>query len=634
MIWKNPFLSKNSEHQYSEEQFLSLFDCTALQMIEPENLEKVSFVSSTPGAGKTSLFRAFLPEVLIRVVSPEMRVEYKELFNHMERLGVISEGTVRLASISLSCARGYTIIDEMFQNGRRKQVFFALLNYRIAIALLKSIGRLLDLTFDDYARIEFLQIPHEMLNESENLRNGKALYAWACQGERELCKYLDSDRNGNIDISFIHTTLLMIKLFEPENILIDGKSYFNDVLIIFDDFHKLSENQRIGMSEAIYTLKSKIGIWFGQRFEGLKNEQLISMDGSLKRDYNPNIVIDNYWPTKPGAFNNMLEQIANKRVKEAGLDNYLKFSDCISESIDVKKYAKKVKEFIQKEIERIELSEELINCYQDLLSFLANNDTMSIMEKAVWYECIIIRENRRNSGQLSLFGSERLDLEEFKEFVKENKGAANFYISRKLSIPFYFGFNNLKDLSSFNIEQFLFFASSYFECCRIKSLDSSSRRNKRLTPQEQEDALKKSAKQKWDDMDFRYTNIKEIKVFLNNIADFCIRSRDSERNSYAGGAYTGVAISKDAFFANVNNPRYSMLREILGACLASKYLERRETKNGEVLFYLNRWLCLHYDLPLAYGGWRRCSIDSMLLLCKGPSVQNDESQYMMEDFGV
>ena len=133
MIWKNPFLSKNSEQQMSEDQFLALFDCTVLQMIDQCNLEKVSFVSSTPGAGKTSLFRAFSPKVLNRVLLPETVQDNKEFHQHMIRLGIINDNKICLASAMLSCARGYSIIDEMFVNGRRKQIFFALLNFRITI---------------------------------------------------------------------------------------------------------------------------------------------------------------------------------------------------------------------------------------------------------------------------------------------------------------------------------------------------------------------------------------------------------------------------------------------------------------------------------------------------------------------
>ena len=206
MVWKNPFQMKNSEEQVREREFLALFDCTVLQMIDEGNFSKVSFVSSTPGAGKTSLFRAFTPKILSTIIIPEHREEYKDIYKQMSRLGVISEGQIVLVSATLSCALNYSIIDEMFQNGRRKQIFFALLNYRIAIVLLRSIGHLLDIDINSYDRISFADIPHEMISEEEAFKDGYSLYQWACKGERELCRYLDSDRSEQLDISFVHTS--------------------------------------------------------------------------------------------------------------------------------------------------------------------------------------------------------------------------------------------------------------------------------------------------------------------------------------------------------------------------------------------------------------------------------------------
>lgn len=635
MVWKNPFLAKNSEQQMREEQFLALFDCTALQMVEQQNLEKVSHVLSTPGAGKTSLFRAFSPEVLGRVITSEDRPEHKEFYHHMERLGVIRAGKVFLASAIISCARGYTIIDEMFQNGRKKQIFFALLNYRIAIALLRSIGLLLNINTEEYARITFRQIPQEMACEANYFESGSDLYRWACNGEMQLCKYLDSERNEPLDISLVHTTLLLLKLFEPENILVDGEMRFSNILIIFDDFHKLSGNQRENVLEALYTLKTNTGTWLGQRFEGLESEQLISMDGSVNRDYNPNIIIDNYWPNKSVTFYSMLERIADKRVKEAGLERYAKFSDCIVGDLEIQRYAKPIKECIAYIKKQFDANSEVQYCYHDIFAHLNSDHGMNLMEQAIWYECMVIRENRKRFGQLSLFVDEGLSLDEFKEFVKENRGAAEFYISQKYHIPFYYGLDNLKVLSSYNVEQFLFFAGAYFECCRVKTLEKSSRNRKRLTTIEQENALKKAIKQKWDDMDFRYENIKDIKIFLNSIAGICAESRDEERNSYAGGAYTGVGVKKDRIKACISRPEYAFLKEILGACLSSKYLERRVINNGEIeVFYLNRWLCLYYGLPLAYGGWRRCSVEMLAGLCKSTDNISDENQMILDLFEV
>lgn len=625
MVWKNPFQKKNSEEQVNEREFLSLFDCTVLQMVDEENFSKVSFVSSTPGAGKTSLFRAFTPKILSTIVVPENRDEYKDIYKQMNRLGVISNGKVVLASATLSCAFNYSILDEMFQNGRRKQIFFALLNYRIAIVLLRSIGHLLDIDISAYDRINFVDLPHEMVSEEESFKDGYSLYQWACKGERELCRYLDSDRSEQLDVSFVHTSLLMAKLFEATNILVDGEQYFEKTLIVFDDFHKLAENQKRYLSETIYTLKTTTGVWFGQRLEGVKNEQIISMDGSLSRDYNLNIVIDNYWPDSSKAFHNMLESIADRRVKEASIGSCRKFSDCIMDSIDEKKYAKVLNDYIKSVRDRIESSSESSCLYHDIMDYI-DTHKMSIFDRAIWYECIQIKENRKNDGQLSLFLGEHENIIAFKDFVKDNEKSARYYICYKCNIPYYVGFENLCTLASYNVQQFLVFAGDYFDCYRIKTLDMGiSPKKYALTVEEQMQVLQKAVQRRWDDMELRYADIAVIRQLLDNIAKWGCESRDAERNSYAGGAYTGIGISNSALKQSIDNPKYEILMKTLGACLASKYLERREINKGEiVVFYLNRWLCVYYQLPLAYGGWKKCNLDKALEMCRMSYVSDDE----------
>lgn len=622
MIWKNPFLSKNSEQQMGEDQFLTLFDCTALQMIETENLEKVSYVSSTAGAGKTSLFRAFSASVLSKIVSPESSDTYADIRREMTRLGTIKEDKVLLASAILSCARGYSIIDEMFQNGRRKQIFFALLNYRITIALLKSIGHILEMETEDYERIQFVQIPQEMTSDEAHFKNGKVLYDWACQGERKLCRYLDSERDEQIEVSFVHTTLLLLKLFEPGNILINGRPYFHNILIIFDDFHKLTDNQKEMIAEVVYTLKVNLGVWFGQRLEGVRDEHLISMDGSLNRDYNPNIVIDNYWPEKQSLFYKMLEQIADRRIKEAELEGYLKFSDCISDRLE-RKYTKEWDRFSESQKEKIDRDSEMGCRYRKIVSYICTQKDMQALDRAIWYECIAIQENRRQTGQMSLYLGEVMELSDFEAFVAKNRNSAKFYICNKMNIPFYYGLNNLKMLSSYNVEQFLFFAGAYFDCCRVKCMERKQKKIQSLNGEEQQKALLVAVKRKWEDMDYRYPNIKKIKDFLNRIADVCAESRDAERAAYAGGAFTGVGVDKEALLMCLDRPEYSDLIETLGACLSSKYLERREINDGKIIvFYLNRWLCVHYHLPLAYGGWARCSMERLMTFYRGSTDSN------------
>ena len=64
MIWKNPFQIKRLEHTDSPSVFLQLFNCSALKILETDAFRNVTFFTSSPGAGKTTLFKAFSPEVL------------------------------------------------------------------------------------------------------------------------------------------------------------------------------------------------------------------------------------------------------------------------------------------------------------------------------------------------------------------------------------------------------------------------------------------------------------------------------------------------------------------------------------------------------------------------------------------
>ena len=613
MIWKNPFSSKHSDHQeFYLNDFLRRFDCSALQIITKENLSTVTYISSTPGAGKTSLFYAFTPEVLSSVAGNED--QNREFYKKASDLGLLQNNRVCLASTIISCARGnYSIIDEMFQNGRRKQITFALLNYRIAIGLLRSIGRVLSITRDDYHRIRFNSIPDEMMSDEQFFRNGEALYQWACAGEKELCRYLDSSMDETLNVSFVHTTLLLIKLFEPGNVLFDEKCFLNDTLIIFDDFHKLSENQKEYIPESIFTLKSSAGVWFGQRLEGLKKQQIITMDGSLNRDYNTHIVIDNYWVSKSAAYFKMLDGIADRRVMDAEIPNCMSLKDCFENELTSRQSQKRLEQFVHETVKDFRDSVTLSMVYDAILKKLESPDSsLTLKERATIAECMVIRKNRSQTGQITLFSDEPVLQGEFEDFIIKNRIGAWFYVTQKTGIPFYTGIEALHSLSSYNVEQFLVFSGALFECYRTKTLGTKSGKQVRLTMEEQEKALFHMAEKRWSDIDQRYSDAKDIKIFLDRIAAFCQTSRDLERNSYEGGSYTGFAIDRFKLDRALRDAKYERVIDVLTKCVESGYLEKRENEKGDnLMFYLGRWLCVHYRLPLAYGGWKRCSIDDM-----------------------
>ena len=57
---------------------------------------------------------------------------------------------------------------------------------------------------------------------------------------------------------------------------------------------------------------------------------------------------------------------------------------------------------------------------------------------------------------------------------------------------------------------------------------------------------------------------------------------------------------------------YEPLMNVLRTCLAYNLLEKRITKQGKenqqwTVYYLNRWICLRFNLPFSYGGFRHRS---------------------------
>ena len=136
-------------------------------------------------------------------------------------------------------------------------------------------------------------------------------------------------------------------------------------------------------------------------------------------------------------------------------------------------------------------------------------------------------------------------------------------------------------------------------------------------------------------MDRRYENANQIKSLLSNIAYYGTESKKTERASYAGGAYTGIGIKSKDLEKIKDDSNFEVLKDVLSKCIASRYLEKRVINSEQesiTVFYLNRWLCVYFDLPLAYGGWKRCSISNVQKMCHKSINEFNFDQFYMQDF--
>jgi len=196
---------------------------------------------------------------------------------------------------------------------------------------------------------------------------------------------------------------------------------------------------------------------------------------------------------------------------------------------------------------------------------------------------------------------------------------ANLFLSKEINLPYYFSFGSLAKSSSSNIEQFLSFSGAFFEEMISKKISGE---DIVLTDFEQHQILKDVVNQKWKELRRIVPFQEQVLAFLNSLGEFSKKETFKPNAPYSPGV-NGFAIKPNKELKLIKNiqewtedPVYKSLINVLSTCVAYNLLEVHTTnqgKKGQIwhVYYLNRWLCIMFDLPLSYGGWRHKSPDEL-----------------------
>lgn len=627
MLPRNPFDTTYAEMVDSSETFTALFDHTVIDtqtsddkpFISEDMFERIVFFSSSPGGGKSSMFHFFSPDVLNSIV--QSKSQNIESYQYLEKLGVIESNNVRLLGVQISCARNYEIIEDIYENGISTQIFFALLNVRILKEALKSLLALKKAESKDLDKITFADIPAELSSSFDATWTGKNYYAWACEEEKKICTSINNMESSQ-PIAFIHNYLSIIQLFEASKVLYDGKQVVSKVLFMLDDIHKLTIDQRSALRESLFTVRARVGVWLAQRSYALEENELLGKDGISGRDYISRKLEEQREGGRTKTFYKTLESIADRRVKANTAIDVSSFRTCISDNIDWssdKDSAKKLTVAYNK-------------LYTELLRFFPSpndiektlNKNSDLFENAITLRAIKILIDRKiNSQQIAIYDYFLAPSEDdIARIVNDNsiRAIAEYYLCIENSLPFYYGMDKLFLLSFNNVYQFLSFCGDIFERRLSYKYEAKKRRINNVPPIEQDRIISKISKKRWDELDVTYSDARRIKVLLENIANIGVATREIGAASYSGGTYTGIGIRDPLLNSIIKEEKYKEIKSLLATCVSGNLLRMRPGKQGGkdepvTVFYLNRWICAYFKLPLAYGGWKPCNAELLNHIC-------------------
>lgn len=594
--YDNPFSMRASEKMTSDDVFISLFSEESLYPLKDYSemgrlWGYLTYICSAPGGGKTTMLRCFSPSVLFKVHNNKK--DNDKLFKAMKGMGVVTAGKILKCGAYLLTNRSYADLEdeEIFTKPQARKLLFALLNVRFTLAAIKALQTLTNLDYEQLDEISF--------NPSMDLKNkfapnptphtAKELFDWAAGIERQITGIIETyettdERHG-------HDSLFILNELHASDFTYNGNTIVENFIFQLDDCHKLSKQQLEFMRQELVETRINNTVWLAMRYDKFSYEELMPKTDMEGRDYNSiHLGQDNI-------FEKMLSSIMEKRSNLSSHD--IKLNNSLEQtSILTDTQYQNIIDLSCKDLNAKQ------NLYGELLQYI--NDTFeSLKDRAEQIFALMLFAQREFKSSPPLFPHDRRT---YNECVKKDLlNIGQQIMPAVFNYPMYYGTDNLKELSSNNTEQFISFCNVLYEQLLTHKL-LHPRKTLLLPASQQDKLIKDECKKKLKRLLIEQG--KSVHTFICNVGGFCKSQTLQLGSSY--GAVNGFAIKDvDTLFGSTTSMMEgSVLQEVLRICLANNLLFTRETKQGEkdkewTVFYLNRWICAAFSLPLSYGGWRK-----------------------------
>lgn len=600
--YENPFSMRASEKMTSDDVFISLFSEASLYSLKDLSDKgklwgNLTYLCSAPGGGKTTLLRCFSPTVLYLVQNN--RKENGTLFKLLKSMEVLNVGKIRKCGAYLLTNRSYSYLedDEVFTKPKARRLFFALLNARFALTAVKVLQKLKNLSYEDLSQVVFspsLELANQFVPESVP-HTAQQLFDWAAGIERQITDIIETYEGA--DARQGHDSLFILHDLHASDFTLDGKTIVDEFIFQLDDCHKLSRTQLDFLRQELVETRVSNTVWLAMRYDKFTYEELMPKTDMVGRDYNNiHLGIDNNFTSMLGSILTKRSNCSSQNIK---LNNSLEQNSILSDS-----QYQTVIDYSRDDIAQRQ------KIYDELLLHI-NETFESPKDRAEHTFALMLYAQREFKSTLPMFPHERSTYERC--IRKDLIVIAQQIIPAVCNFPMYYGEDRLKELSSNNTEQFIGFCNVLYEQLLTQKL-LHPRRALLLSAAVQDKLIKDECRQKLGRIFIEQG--RAVYNFIKNVGGFCRSQTYQLGCSY--GAVNGFAIKdvKTLFGNNYSLMDDSKLQDVLRICLANNLLFARDTKQGEknqewTVFYLNRWICAAFSLPLGFGGWRKREIKEL-----------------------
>jgi hypothetical protein len=610
---RNPFRLRRAESIDTDSDFLNLFEPGILEVLSEGGLpETVRPVRSAAGGGKTSLLRLFTPNVLLKLHSRRGEDRVKELYRSVQALKAVDEAGPKILGVLLLCGRNYAVLQDVpLDQHLRDRLFFGLLNARIVLAVLRSALALKGLEYPkDLAQVSVS--PSAGSEPPPDMRvpcGGIEMYEWARGVEKRICAALDNFGPLRPEGLPGYDSLFALSLIRPEAVTVGGQLVADRVVLMMDDIHMLTPQQRSTLIERVVEARSRVGVLIAERFEALTTQEMLASGSAVGRDHEPPIELERYWRKYHQRFEKHVMRLAEKRVRASSETEMGSFSSCLESNLDGPDYEVTFRRAACEVAARVRERVRGETRFQEWLDVRERGDGSPRERAVAWRALEILIERDLRRPQKGLFDDTALaeDDLEAKDDSKLNQ-AAELFLAREYDLPYYYGPDRIARIASLNIEQFLGIAGTMFEEAisaeLIRGLPGV------LPARRQHDILKHAARMMWDDIPNRVRHGRALRQFLESVGRFCQwKTYQATAPNDFGVAGTGILMPErtdliDSTFLR-RNADHKRLADLVASALAHNFLiadlDYGNRGNRMMVLNLNRLLCVHFDLPLNYG---------------------------------